>query len=171
MADEDNAPAEEQVQGGGMKKMIVFGVAGLVLVAIGVFAGPMVMNMISPPEEAEGEGEEVAAVMSAPPIYQTLHPPMVVNIKDETGDSHFMQITMEVMSRNQGVINAVRDNLPAIRNALIMLYSQAMYEEVSTVEGKEQLLEDGLAEIERVMVETTGSGGVEALYFTALVIQ
>lgn len=161
----------EEAKGGGMKKMIIFGVAGLVLVAAGIFAGPAVMNMISPPEEVEGDGEAVAEVTSSPPIYQSLHPPLVVNFKDETGDSHFMQITMEVMSREQTVVNSLRENVAVIRNALILLYSSSVYEEVNTREGKEKMLKDGLAEIERVMVETTGEGGVEALYFTALVIQ
>ena len=33
------------------------------------------------------------------------------------------------------------------------------------------MLEDGLAEIQRVILENTGEEGVEALYFTALVVQ
>jgi len=169
MAEEENpTDGAGEAPGGGKMKMIIFAVIGLVLVAIGVFAGPAVMNMISPPEP---ETEAAAEPVSGPPIYQTLHPPLVVNLKDAAGDSHFMQITMEVMSREQGVVNAVRDNLAVIRNALILLYGSSLYEEVTTREGKEQMLEDGLAEIERVMVETTGEGGVEALYFTALVIQ
>lgn len=173
MADDENTEAAaEEAKGGGMKKMIVYGAIGLVLIAIGIFAGPAVMNMISPPADVEGEGEGVAAeVPDGPPIYQSLHPPLVVNFKDEEGDAHFMQITMEVMSRDQGVINRVRDNVAVIRNALILLYSGAILEEIETRAGKEQMLEDGLEEIERVMVETTGEGGVEALYFTALVIQ
>lgn len=173
MADEENTEAvAEEAQGGGMKKMILFGVVGLVLIAIGIFAGPAVMNMISPPEEAAGESDEaVAVVADGPPIYQSLHPPLVVNFKDEEGDAHFMQITMEVMARDQGVINRVRENVAVIRNALILLYSSAIFEEIETRDGKEKMLEDGLQEIERVMVETTGEGGVEALYFTALVIQ
>lgn len=174
MADEENteAAAEEEAQGGGMKKMILFGVIGLVLIAVGIFAGPAVMNMISPPDDVGADGDEVVAkVADGPPIYQSLHPPLVVNFKDEAGDSHFMQITMEVMSRDQAVINRVRDNVAVIRNALILLYSGAILEEIETRRGKEQMLEDGLEEIERVMVKTTGEGGVEALYFTALVIQ
>ena len=174
MADEENteAAAAEAAQGGGLKKMILTGVIGLVLVGVGIFAGPAVMNMISPPEAVEAEGGgDVAKAADGPPIYQSLHPPLVVNFKDEAGDSHFMQITMEVMSRDQGVINSVRENVAVIRNALILLYSGAILEEIETREGKEQMLEDGLEEIERVMVETTGEGGVEALYFTALVIQ
>lgn len=171
MAEEETTAEDVAESKGGMKKMIIFAVAGLVLVAVGIFAGPVVMNMISPPEEVEGDGEAVAAETSSPPIYQSLHPPLVVNFKDEAGDSHFMQITMEVMSREQSVVNSLRENLAVIRNALILLYSGSVYEEVTTREGKEKMLKDGLEEIERVMVETTGEGGVEALYFTALVIQ
>lgn len=173
MAEEETPTegAEEEAEGGGKKKMIIFGVAGLVLLAVGIFVGPAVMNMISPPEESEGDGDAVAEVVSSPPIYQSLHPPLVVNFKDEAGDSHFMQITMEVMSREQTVVNSLRDNVAVVRNALILLYSGSVYEEITTRDGKEKMLKDGLEEIERVMIETTGEGGVEALYFTALVIQ
>ena len=82
-----------------------------------------------------------------------------------------MQITMEVMGRDQVAINNVRDHAPRIRNDLILLFSNAIYEEIVTREGKEKLLADGLAEIQRVMTEETGDPSVEAAYFTALVIQ
>ena len=170
MAEEDNATEAEEKKGGGMLKMIIFGVVGLVLVGAGIFLGPMILGSGEPEEAADGEAE-VAEANSGPPIYQSLHPPLVVNFKDEAGDPHFMQITMEVMSRDQTVVNSVRDNTAVIRNALILLYSGTVREQIETREGKEQMLDDGLAEIERVMVETTGEGGVEALYFTALVIQ
>ena len=167
--------AEEEIQEegekkGGMGKMLMFGGIGVLLVVVGIFVGPMVMNGDEPAEGAEGE-EAAVEVSSKPPIYQTLHPPLVINFKDEEGEAHFMQITMEVMSREQDVINLVRDHTPAIRNALILLYGQSIYEEIVTREGKEKMLADGLAEIQRVVLETTGEEGVEALYFTALVVQ
>ncbi|MEO1201656.1 MAG: flagellar basal body-associated FliL family protein [Pseudomonadota bacterium] len=169
MAEEETASENTEEKGGGMMSKIILAVVGLVLVAVGIFAGPAIKNMISPPPEASEEEEVVEA--SGPPIYQSLHPPLVVNFKDSAGDAHFMQVTMEAMSRDQSVINAVRENTAVIRNALILLYSGAVYEEVSTREGKEQMLEDGLAEVQRVVKETTGETGPEALYFTALVIQ
>jgi len=42
---------------------------------------------------------------------------------------------------------------------------------VITREGKEQMLADGLAEIQRIMTDVYGEPGAEALYFTALVVQ
>lgn len=172
MADEENEnEVVEEKSGGGMMKMIMLGAVAVVLLAVGVFAGPAIMNMISPPEEVEEAGEVDAEPAKDPALYTSLHPPLVVNFKDAMGDSHFMQITMEVMARDQGVINSVREHVAVIRNSLILLFSGANYEEVTTREGKEQMLADGLAEIQGVMTEITGESGVEAVYFTSLVIQ
>lgn len=172
MAEEDTATEVAEDQGGGMTKKIVLAVVGIVLLALGVFAGPVVRDMISPAAEtSETEDGEQVVVESGPPIYQSLHPPLVVNFKDSAGDAHYMQVTMEAMSRDQSVINAVRENTAVIRNALILLYSGSVYEEVETRAGKEKMLEEGLAEVQRVVKETTGETGPEALYFTALVIQ
>jgi len=172
MADEENQTEDAaEKSGGGMMKMIMLGGIAMVLLAIGVFAGPVIMDVISPPEVAEDAEAAENEPSKDPALYTSLHPPLVVNFKDAVGDSHFMQITMEVMSRDQSVINSVRDHTPAIRNSLILLFSGAVYEEVTTREGKEQMLADGLAEIQKVMEETSGESGVEAVYFTSLVIQ
>ena len=175
MADEDSTGSEESQEeegksGGGMMKMLLMGGGVIVLLVTGVFVGPMVMNMISPPEETESE-EEAVEPPAKPAIYTSLHPPLIVNFKDQFGDSHFMQMTLEVMARDQEVINAVREHVPVIRNDLILLYASAMYEEVTTREGKEKMLADGLAEVQRIMTDRIGEPGVEGLYFTGLVIQ
>ncbi len=172
MADEENAvESTEAPAGGGKMKMIMLAGGAILLLAIGIFAGPAVMNMISPPAETEDDMVDEAAPSTDPALYTSLHPPFVVNFKDAAGDSHFMQITMEVMARDQNVINLVRDHVAVVRNSLILLYSSAVYEEVTTRDGKEKMLTDGLAEIQRVMDETAGVSDIEAIYFTSLVIQ
>ena len=169
MAEEANEEQAAPESGGGMTKKLIFAGIGLVLIGAGVFGG-MTFFGGEEPAVADGIAEE-GAPKSDPALYTSLHPPLVVNFKDSVGDSHFMQITMEVMARDQGVINSVREHTAVIRNALILLYSGAVYEEVTTREGKEQMLADGLAEIQEVMTEQIGEPGVEAVYFTALVIQ
>lgn len=171
MADEKEVEEVAEQSGGGKMKIILLAVGAILLLGAGVFAGPAIMNMISPPEEIDEEALAEDGPSTDPALYTSLHPPLVVNFKDEFGDSHFMQITMEVMARDQNVINSVRDHAPVVRNSLILLYSGAVYEEVTTRDGKEQMLADGLAEIQRVMEETSGETGVEAVYFTSLVIQ
>ncbi len=173
MAEEANdteiAEGAAEVKGGGMMKKMIFVFGALLLIGAGVFAG---MTFLGGDEPAESEEVvEDGKAVSDPPLYTSLHPPLVVNFKDSGGDSHFMQVTMEVMARDQEVLNAVREHAPVIRNALILLYSGAIYDEVSTRDGKKKMLADGLAEIRTVMTEQIGEPGVEAVYFTALVIQ
>ena len=168
MAEEQTTTVETPASGG-KKKFILFGLIGLFVIGGGAFAA---FTMMKAEPVADEEAEEVVeASSSAPPIYQSLHPPLVVNFKDQAGDSHFMQITMEVMSRKQSVINAVREHTPAIRNSLILLYGGAVFEDIQSREGKEKMLADGREEIARIVAENSGEKGVEALYFTALVIQ
>ena len=171
MAEEEVSETEEAAEpasGGMMKKLVIIGGAVL-LVGASVFGGMTFFGGDEPVEEEEVAEE--ATPTTAPALYASLHPPLVVNFKDSIGDAHFMQITMEVMARDQDVINAVREHTPVIRNALILLFSGAVYEEVTTREGKEQMLADGLLEIQNIMSAQIGETGVEAVYFTALIIQ
>lgn len=171
MAEEEVNETEvaAEVTGGGIKKKIILGVVALVLVASGLIVG---MTFFNGDEVADEEAvAEEAEPKKGPALYTSLHPPLIVNFKDSLGDTHFMQITMEVMSRDLNVSNAIREHTPVIRNALILLYSSANYGEVSTREGKEKMLAEGLLVIQGIMNEQIGEPGAEALYFTALVIQ
>ncbi len=169
MADEATASEAPPAKSGGMGKILMFGGAGLALLVVGIFVGPMVMNMLStPPAE---EPEEIAEPGSGPAFYTSLHPPLVVNFTDEVGESHVMQVTLEMMAPSQALINHVREHTPVIRNSLILLLGSAVYEEVVTREGKEALLAQCLEAIRAVMTEKIGEPAVEAVYFTGLVIQ
>lgn len=174
MADENQeGQSPTEGGGGGLVKKLLIGVGALVLLAIGIAVGPMILGDKTDPE-ASGEasaGEAAQQSSSDPAIYTSLHPPIVVNFKDSLGDPHFMQITMEVMARNQSVINAVREHTPVIRNNLILLYGNANYEAITTRQGKEAMLADGLQVVQEVMTEQIGEPGVEAVYFTSLIIQ
>lgn len=175
MAEEDSEIQEEaEKSGGGLMKKLMFAGIGIALVGVGIVAGPAVMNMISAPAEDGAAGEEVEerpSESNKPALYVNLHPPLVVNVKDSVGEAHFMQITMEVMARDQELLNSVREHAAVIRNNLILLYSTANYENVTTRAGKEKLLADGLVEIKQIMADKVGDDSVEALYFTSLIIQ
>ena len=169
MAEEDKDTEAAAESGGGLMKKLMLAGIGVALLGAGVFGGMTFFGGDAPAEGAEAAEE--ATPGDGPALYTSLHPPLVVNFKDSAGDAHFMQVTMEVMARDQNIINSVREHTPVIRNSLILLYSGAVYEEITTREGKEKMLADGLAEIQAVMTEKIGEPGVEAVYFTALVIQ
>lgn len=173
---DDLPEAEAPAAGGGLVKKLMIGGGAVALLAVGLFAGPVVQNMLAPADDAAAT-EEVAEIEEkpvkdgAPELYTGLHPAMVVNFRDAVGDQHFMQIEMEVMTRDQEVIDAVKDHTPLIRNNLILLYGGVSYEHITTRAGKEQMLADGLKEIQDVLTSRIGKPNVEALYFTSLIIQ
>ncbi len=182
MADTDTATVDGQPEAdaapanGGLIKKLMIGGGAVALLAAGLFAGPVVQNMLAPAADeplAEEAAEAVARPANAggPELYTGLHPAMVVNFRDAVGDQHFMQIEMEVMARDQDVIDAVKDHTPLIRNNLILLYGGVSYEHITTRAGKEQMLADGLKEIQDVLTARIGKPNVEALYFTSLIIQ
>ncbi len=178
IAEDEEATEAEPATGGGLKQKLIFGGGALLLLVLGLVAGPIVQNMLSPADadataEAEAEPEVEEAVVSSddPELYTGIYPAMVVNFRDAVGDQHFMQIEMELMTRDQKVIEAIKNHTPLIRNNLILLYGGVQYELITTREGKEQMLADGLREIQKVLAPRVGKPNVEALYFTSLIIQ
>ena len=176
------APAKKS----GKLKWIIVGVAGLLLVGatVGVlyFAGVIGGGGESDPAAAEAAGAEhdegskdakkkpAVASAKAPIIYQSMEPPLIVNF-DGSANVRFMQVTLQVASRDAAVIEMVKEHTPAIRNGLLMLYSSQDPTVLSTRQGKETLLKQSLDEVNRVLKEQTGASGVESVYFTGFVMQ
>ena len=119
-------------------------------------------------EAAQNSDEEKGA--EGPAIYVSLDPPFVVNFAD-SGNARFLQITVEVMTRDPKVEEHVKHNMPAIRNNLVMLFSSQTTDSVSSLEGKEALREETLTSIQDILETETGDPGIEAVYFTSFVMQ
>lgn len=122
---------------------------------------------------ANGAASKAAAheTPKAPPIYYALDPPFVANFQTEKL-VRFLQVTVQLMSRDAHTVDLLKSNDPAIRNDLLLLYSNQSYAALSTREGMEKLRAETLATVRRVL---TGVGGdpklVEAAYFTSFVMQ
>jgi len=104
------------------------------------------------------------------PIYYAFDPPFVVNFV-ENNQIRYLQITMEVMTREEQVVEDLKTHMPVIRNNLVMMFSGQTYDTLSTAAGKQKLRDEALAEIQQVLKNQTGKTGVEAVYFTSFVMQ
>lgn len=118
-------------------------------------------------KKAKGKDKEKEA---APAAYLALDPPFVVNI-GQTENVRFLQVSMEVMTKDPAVVEDVKQHMPAIRNSLVLLLSAQAYATLITPEGKEQIRAAALGEIQKILKEHTGRPGVEAVYFTGFVMQ
>ena len=192
-ADDTDADSKGTAKSGG-KSMLLMVLAGVLLLGLSIGGSvlvtksmlggghgdsaeedaPVVKDAHSKAVDKKGKkGDKKAKPESAetkPAVYLSLEPPFVVNAEGQ-GSSHYLQVSMDVMARDPAVIEAMKKNMPVIRNSLIMLLSSQKQAEVSTRDGKEKLRGDALAEIQKILKEQTGEPGVEAVYFTVFVMQ
>jgi flagellar FliL protein len=105
-----------------------------------------------------------------PPIYVELGDAFVVNFSDGNR-TRYLQVRIEAMTRDQTIAAAINTHLPRIRNNLVFLLSAVDNQTISTVAGKERLRDEALKEVQDVLRDEIGKPGVEAVYFTSLVVQ
>lgn len=173
--DLDVEAVQPEKKSGALKWIIVAVVALLVLggatYAALYFAGVIggdATEAVAEDAAAEAKSAKPAAP-KAPLIYLPMEP-FVVNF-DMNADVRFMQVTLQVATRDPAAIERVKEHTPAIRNGLVMLYSSQDPVVLNTRAGKETLLKQSLDEINKVLKEQSGSAGVDNVYFTSFVMQ
>ena len=109
--------------------------------------------------------------VKAPAVYVALDPPFVVNFEAEQL-VRFLQVTVQVMSRDPISVELIKTNDPVVRNDLLLLLGNQSYTTISSREGKEKLRLEALEAVRKVV---KGAGGkpetIEAVYFTSFVMQ
>ncbi|HTT01923.1 MAG TPA: flagellar basal body-associated FliL family protein [Steroidobacteraceae bacterium] len=106
-----------------------------------------------------------------PPLYVALDPPFVSNFEAEQL-VRFLQISVQVMSRDPATVEIIKANDPVIRNDLLLLFGNQKYQDISTRAGKERLRAQALDAVRRVIAASGGAAEkVEAVYFTSFVMQ
>jgi len=157
----------------GMNKMLIIIIAVVVLLAGGggaayfFLAGGDDESVVAEttaeaPEEAAEEEEREA-------IYLPLDPAFVVNF-EHNGSIRYLQLSLQVMSYEQAVIDKVEANMPAVRNTLILLFSGQNFDELSTLQGKEALrlkVKDAILKVVHFKKGQT----LNDVYFTGFVMQ
>ncbi len=121
-------------------------------------------------ESTGGDGEHASGEAEKNMIYFKFDPTFVVNFQAQDA-LRFLQVTVEVMARDEQVIAAVEQHMPIIRNNLIVLFSSQDFTTISTRVGKERIRAQTLSEIQKVLKEQIGKPGVEEVYFTNFVMQ
>lgn len=96
----------------------------------------------------------------------------VVNLRDTGRRVRFMQVSVQVMTHEPEVIEAIKGNMPPVRDAMIMLLAHQTTETMGHVEGRERIRQEAQTAIQQVLADVAGlQKGVEAVYFTDFVVQ
>jgi len=165
MADIPVANAAEAPKKKGKTLMIVL-IAAIVLLAAGGVGAFFAFGSHGGKKAEAAKKEPVL-----PPQYIALDPPFVVNFESDQ-QVRFLQVTVQLMTRDPATVELLKANDPVVRNDLLLLYGGQKYEVISSREGKESLRQQTLAAVRKIV---GGAGGkpdkVEAVYFTSFVMQ
>ena len=163
------APGQEGIAPPRKFKLLIIIVAAVVVLAGGGGAAWFFMSKGDSKKTDTARHEE--AKPTGPALYVALDPPFVVNFEAEQL-VRFLQVTVQVMSRDPETVEIVKANDPVVRNDLLLLLGGQHYEIISTREGKEKLREQALEAVRHVVKNANGKPErIEAVYFTSFVMQ
>ena len=109
--------------------------------------------------------------LPAPAQYLALEPPFVVNLNGADAGPQYLQVEIQLMTRDPLDLANLERHSPAIRARLLMLLAQQDAQGIADRAGKEKLQAQALAEVRKLMRAETGSPAVEDLLFTSFVTQ
>ena len=159
--------AEEAAPQGKSKKKLIIVIAAAAVLVLGAGIGAWFAF-------APHGGKKHPVVKQEPPApaqYIALDPPFVVNF-DAEQQVRFLQVTVQLMSRDLPTIELLKANDPVVRNDLLLLFGGQKYSVISTREGKESLRTQTLAAVRKIVAAAGGKPEkVEAVYFTSFVMQ
>jgi flagellar FliL protein len=127
------------------------------------------------PKPEAGQGNEVAADVDGDggSVYRTRYfsfdDEFTSNLKRSDA---LLQVGLAASTRRDGrVLIWLRKHELAIRSALLAVLADTPEDEVYTMEGKQHLQKRLTVAINKVLTDTEGFGGVDAVYFRTLIIQ
>lgn len=162
---EDNKPKKE-------KPILLIAIIGILVLINGIGAALFLMkgNNDQDQEQDESHVEEQKKVKA---IYFSLDPAFVVNFKDENSKSHYLQLKITVMHRDPRIDEMLKANAPLIRNNLLVLLSGQNFGKLQSQEGKTELAEAALDEVQSILQDEEGDDTIviERILFNDFVMQ
>ncbi len=113
-----------------------------------------------------------APTKAAPPTVSTFLPieQFTVNLQPEEGNQ-FLQVSLTVQLSREAKPDMIKARMPDIRNRILLLLSSQRASQLIGTEAKKKLADEIAAEIRRAVAGTGGEVGIEAVLYTAFIIQ
>ena len=149
---------------------------GPVLAALGLAEEPEV-------EEVIADGSEADSGPKASDLFQPMEgvfDPSKKRFYAEVGEllialpyrgaTRHLQLTVQLVGHDQKYMKSVENDVPAIRNGLLIFFNQQEFQRVNTYEGRESLRRETLVLVNEI-IGATAKLRVADVYFTAYITQ
>lgn len=133
-------------------------------VGLGLVLAPLAWAAAEPPAPPAGAAEDVR--------YVPLLPSFVANFGGPAdGRLSYIKADVSLRVSGQDAATVARYHLPALRNALVLLFSSQDHASISSGDGRESLRAEALAQIRAILEAEEGEPYVEDVLFTNFFVQ
>lgn len=158
---------------GASKKKLIIIILASVLVAGGVGGGAAWYFLHGKGDQEESSSsskkKKHSAAKAGPPVFVPIDS-FTVNLQPENGEQ-YLQIAFTLQVANAEEMDSIKLNMPKVRSRLLLLLSGKKASELNTVEGKQQLAAEIVAQVNQPFDEKGPEQDVTDVLFTAFIIQ
>lgn len=154
---EDVVPEVPQKRKMPLKKLIIMGVAALIVISAGTVGAIYYKKIFDKKESSKGQVTEGAIW----PLE-----PFIVNLVDQGGD-RYLKIVIELDVSDKNCVPELNQMKPRLRDNILDLLSSKSYKDISDFTGKQRLRD----EITMRLNSFITSGKITKVYFTEFVVQ
>ena len=99
--------------------------------------------------------------------YLEMAPKFTVNL---AGHRKYLMVDVQLLIEGEQNVEKIKKNMPALRHALIMLFSGREASELSTTEQREALRQETLAALRKTLAQYADSDGLRDVFFTEFLL-
>jgi len=164
VAVEETAEEVEEVKKGSFKKLIVLGLALIVLGGGGYSSWKFFLAEKMSSQDSKA-GKVAAPKSMAPGIMFKLEP-FIVNLIDQ-GGKRYLKTQFQIEVDSEEIAKELQVRTPQLRDAILLLLTSKSFSQIGVPGGKIELRTELIEQINGVLK----SGAIRTLYFTEFVVQ
>ena len=190
---EEEVAVENEKSGGSVVKIVVVGVLSLLIgYGAGAFTGQPLLAALGMGASGSDATSDVADASDTqasdmqavdPPLFEPMAGVFAPDKKryyaevgelliamPHRGATRHLQLTVQLVGHEEKYMKSVENDVPAIRNGLLIFFNQQEFEVVNTYEGREALRRKTLQRVNEI-IGATDEERVADVYFTAYITQ
>lgn len=166
---EGNATAEEEGKAPASKKKLIIIISAVVLVLL--IAGGVAFFLFSGSDADTADSEKAQEVVEEINAnYVPMPRPIVFNVLEGTRD-RTVQIKVQLMVMDKNSEALARKHVPLLESTLVSVFSAASVEQLRSPQGKNELRETALVELNKATTLVEKRALIHTVLFTGFVLQ
>ena len=173
MAEEEALELEDNKQPKSKRKLIAFGVIGLVIgliIAAALWFFIVASDGSADSDNADGAAETQEPVNVGAAYYVGMPRPFLFNLPGASR-SRLVEIKVQLMVRGADDGILIKKHIPLIEDALLTTFSSADVQKLTSLAGKDEMRQLALLNVQNTLQPVTGRKVVEKVLFTGFIMQ